>query len=114
MTNAIKYTPDSGKIAITARLRKRDVIIHVKDTGWGIPKFSQDQVFSKFFRGHNVVRRETTGTGLGLYLVKGLVETLGGRIWFKSQEGAGTDFYVELPRTTAGKDAARGAIEDNM
>ena len=98
VTNAIKYTPAGGKITVTVRLRKKDVRIHVKDTGWGIPQFSQDQVFSKFFRGHNVVKRETTGTGLGLYLVKGLVEALGGRIWFKSQEGVGTDFYVELPR----------------
>jgi PAS domain S-box-containing protein len=98
VTNAIKYTPENGKIKITVRLRKRDVLIRVNDTGWGIPKFSQDQVFSKFFRGHNVVKRETSGTGLGLYLVKGLVDALGGRIWFKSAEGVGTDFFVELPR----------------
>lgn len=99
VTNAIKYTPDGGKITVTVNLRKRNVLMRVNDTGWGIPKLSQDQVFSKFFRGHNVVKRETTGTGLGLYLVKGLVEALDGRIWFKSQEGIGTDFYVELPRS---------------
>ena len=98
VSNAIKYTPEKGKITVTIRLRKQNVLIHVKDTGWGIPKFSQDQVFSKFFRGHNVVKRETSGTGLGLYLVKGLVDAIGGRIWFKSHEGVGTDFFVELPR----------------
>lgn len=98
VSNAIKYTPNDGKIVVTVRLRKGNVLLHIKDSGWGIPKFSQDQVFSKFFRGHNVVKRETTGTGLGLYLVKGLVDTLGGRIWFKSHEAVGTDFYVELPR----------------
>jgi PAS domain S-box-containing protein len=101
ITNAIKYTPEKGKVKVTVRLRKKDVLIQVADTGWGIPKFSQDQVFNKFFRGHNVVKRETSGTGLGLYLVKGLVGTLGGRIWFKSQESVGTDFFIELPR--AGK-----------
>jgi PAS domain S-box-containing protein len=100
VSNAIKYTPENGKITVTVRLRKRNVLICVKDTGWGIPKFSQDQIFSKFFRGHNVAKRETTGTGLGLYLVKGLVDALGGRTWFKSQEGGGTEFFVELPRST--------------
>lgn len=99
VSNAIKYTPDTGKIKVTVRLRKQNVLIQVADTGWGIPKFSQDQVFSKFFRGHNIVKRETSGTGLGLYLVKGLVDALSGRIWFKSHEGVGTEFFVELPRT---------------
>jgi PAS domain S-box-containing protein len=100
ISNAIKYTPEKGRIKVTVRLRKRNVLIHVNDTGWGIPKFSQDQVFSKFFRGHNIVKRETSGTGLGLYLVKGLVDSLDGRIWFKSHEGVGSDFFVELPRAS--------------
>ncbi|HVV26027.1 MAG TPA: ATP-binding protein [Candidatus Saccharimonadales bacterium] len=99
VTNAIKYTPENGRVKVTVRLRLKNVLIQVTDTGWGIPKLSQDQIFNKFFRGHNVVKRETSGTGLGLYLVKGLVETLDGRIWFKSREGEGTDFFVELPRT---------------
>ena len=55
------------------------MLVEVKDSGWGIPKFSQDQIFSKFFRAHNIVKRETTGTGLGLYLVKGLIDALGGQ-----------------------------------
>jgi len=111
VTNAIKYTPENGAVKVTVRLRAKNVLIHVADTGWGIPKYSQSQIFSKFFRGHNVVKRETSGTGLGLYLVKGLVDTIGGRIWFKSQEGKGTDFFVELPRTaqvSAGHDTAAG------
>lgn len=98
VSNAIKYTPEGGTVKVTVRRRTKTVLIHVADTGWGIPKYAQDQIFSKFFRGQNVVKRETSGTGLGLYLVKGLVETLGGRIWFKSQEGEGTNFFVELPR----------------
>lgn len=99
VSNAIKYTPVEGTITVNVRLRKHDVRLCVSDSGWGIPKFAQDQIFSKFFRGQNVVKRETTGTGLGLYLVKGLVEALGGRIWFKSREGDGTEFFVELPRS---------------
>ncbi len=98
MSNAIKYTPEGGSVKTTIKLRDDDVMISVKDTGWGIPKYSQDQIFSKFFRAHNIVKRETSGTGLGLYLVKGLIDTIGGKIWFKSQEGAGTQFYITLPR----------------
>ena len=96
VSNAIKYTPENGKVVITVQKRTKDVLITVKDTGWGIPKQSQDQIFSKFFRAPNIVRRETTGTGLGLYLVKGLIDTLGGSIRFKSTEGAGTTFYLTI------------------
>ncbi len=99
ISNAIKYTPDGGKVKISLSGRASDVLFHVSDSGWGIPKVSQDQVFSKFFRAQNIVKRETTGTGLGLYLVKGLLDELGGTIWFDSVEGNGTDFYFTLPRT---------------
>lgn len=98
VSNAIKYTPERGQVTITIRPRTRDIMVEVHDSGWGIPKYSQDQVFSKFFRAQNIVKRETTGTGLGLYLVKGLLDTLGGKIWFTSEEGEGTSFFFTLPR----------------
>jgi PAS domain S-box-containing protein len=98
-SNAIKYTPEEGSVTIEIRPRKNDVVVKVSDTGWGIPLLAQEQIFSKFFRASNIVKRETTGTGLGLYLVKGLLERLGGTIWFKSAEGEGTSFYFTLPRT---------------
>ena len=98
VSNAIKYTPDKGSVGIKLKLISGNVVVEVKDSGWGIPKFSQDQIFSKFFRAHNIVKRETTGTGLGLYLVKGLVDALGGRIWFTSEEGKGTSFFFSLPQ----------------
>jgi PAS domain S-box-containing protein len=98
ISNAIKYTPDSGKVTVTVQGRANDVLIKVSDTGWGIPKHAQDQIFSKFFRAPNIIKRETTGTGLGLYLVKGLIDAIDGKIWFKSEEGEGTTFYVSLPR----------------
>lgn len=98
VSNAIKYTNDGGSVAITVKGRVRDVLLTVKDTGWGIPKDAHDQVFSKFFRAQNTVKRETTGTGLGLYLVKGLLERLNGKIWFESEEGQGTTFYLTLPK----------------
>jgi PAS domain S-box-containing protein len=98
ITNAIKYTPDSGSVSLVIHPRRTSISVEVTDSGWGIPKYSQDQVFSKFFRAQNIVKRETTGTGLGLYLVKGLVDALGGRIRFTSDEGKGTSFFVSLPR----------------
>jgi PAS domain S-box-containing protein len=78
VSNAIKYTPDNGSVTVSIRSRAHDIQVSVTDTGWGIPKYAQDQIFSKFFRAHNIVKRETTGTGLGLYLVKGLLDRLGG------------------------------------
>jgi PAS domain S-box-containing protein len=98
VSNAIKYTPEKGRVDIRIRLKGGGVITEVRDSGWGIPKFSQDQIFSKFFRAHNIVKRETTGTGLGLYLVKGLIDALDGRIWFTSEEGKGTSFFFSLPQ----------------
>jgi PAS domain S-box-containing protein len=108
VSNAIKYTPKGGTVTITVRPRAKDVLVHVNDTGWGIPKYAQDQVFSKFFRAPNIVKRETTGTGLGLYLVKGLVDALDGNIWFKSDEATGTNFYFTIPRTKQTSRRTRG------
>jgi PAS domain S-box-containing protein len=97
VSNAIKYTPEKGRVDVRVKIQDANAVIVVKDSGWGIPKFSQDQIFSKFFRAHNIVKRETTGTGLGLYLVKGLIDALGGEVWFKSREGKGTSFFISLP-----------------
>lgn len=98
VSNAIKYTSDEGSVRIEVRGRARDVLVSVRDNGWGIPSNAHDQVFSKFFRATNIVKRETTGTGLGLYLVKGLLDRLDGTIWFESIEGRGTTFYFTLPK----------------
>lgn len=96
--NAIKYTPTGGHVIVTVRSRKQDILFSVHDTGVGIPEQAQSKIFSKFFRAPNVTRQETTGTGLGLYVVKGLVSTLHGAIWFKSEENVGSSFYVSLPK----------------
>lgn len=97
MTNAIKYTPENGEIKFSAKQISKNITFCVSDSGWGIPEDVQDQIFSKFFRAQNIVKRETTGTGLGLYLVKGLVEALNGNIRFKSKPKQGTKFFVEIP-----------------
>lgn len=97
VSNGIKYTPTGGDVTVGIKTEGNQVIISVKDTGVGIPKESRQSVFTKFFRAENVVRQETSGTGLGLYLVKGLVTELGGEVWYDSIEDKGSTFYVSLP-----------------
>lgn len=97
VSNGIKYTPAGGTVGVEIRTKGNQAVIAVHDTGVGIPKESRDNVFTKFFRAENVVRQETSGTGLGLYLVKGLVNELGGEVWFESTEGKGSTFFVSLP-----------------
>lgn len=97
LSNAIKYTPNGGKIIISIKPHKAKLIVSVQDSGMGIPLESQPNVFTKFFRADNVVKKETSGTGLGLYLVKGLVKELGGEVWFETKENKGSTFFVSLP-----------------
>ena len=98
VSNAIKYTPDGGSVTIRLKVQARRLVFSVTDSGFGIPEAAQAQIFTKFFRAPNVVHRETSGTGLGLYLVQGLTEQLGGKVWFESQEDQGSTFYLSLPR----------------
>jgi PAS domain S-box-containing protein len=100
LSNAIKYTPDNGTITLRLRGKGNMIVYSVQDTGLGIPEGVQDRIFTKFFRAPNVVRKETSGTGLGLYLVKSIVDNLGGKVWFKSKENQGSTFYFELPLAT--------------
>jgi signal transduction histidine kinase len=97
-TNAIKYTPNGGKIHVRVTTLHQHVQIDISDTGYGIPANQQEKIFSKFFRGDNIVQRDTEGTGLGLYLVFLLVKLLGATIFFVSEEGRGTVFTLLLPR----------------
>jgi signal transduction histidine kinase len=97
LQNAIKYTPEGGKIFLRARKTPDALVIEVEDTGYGIPRHQQEHVFQKFFRGDNIVNRDTSGTGLGLYLVSLVTETLGGSIRVRSEENKGTLFTVSLP-----------------
>ncbi len=101
LSNAVKYTPEGGKIELSISLAdKKNILLKISDTGYGIPKNQQDRIFTKLFRADNVRDKDTDGTGLGLYIVKSIVENSGGKIWFKSsgeEENSGTTFYVELP-----------------
>ncbi len=95
--NAVRYTFPGGKIDVSLRKTDNMVEFSVKDTGAGIPKDEQKRVFTKFFRGSNVVKMETEGTGLGLFITKNIVEAHDGKIWFESEEGKGTTFYLTIP-----------------
>ena len=96
LSNAIKYTPSKGRVDFVVKIENGKVFCSVKDNGCGIPKADQDKIFGKLFRASNV-RNAVDGNGFGLYVAKGAVEAQGGRIWFESEEGKGTAFYVELP-----------------
>lgn len=97
VSNAIKYTPEKGNIDITIEERGADLYIAVADTGYGIPKNDLSKVFTKLFRAHNIMNKDTDGNGLGLYIVKSIVDYAGGKIWFESVEDKGTTFFVSLP-----------------
>jgi signal transduction histidine kinase len=97
VSNAIKYTSRGGTVKISIDHKEERVIISVADDGIGIPQKDQSKIFSKFFRAGNAVLKETEGSGLGLNVVKSFIEEAGGKIWFESEEGKGSTFFIELP-----------------
>jgi PAS domain S-box-containing protein len=103
MSNAIKYTPDEGKITIELDYDDRDVRLSVCDTGIGISQTAQKRLFEKFFRAENALTIDTEGTGLGLYLVKLIAERSGGSISVHSVERQGSTFTLRLPRAAGQK-----------
>lgn len=97
LSNAVKYSHEGGKVHIKADLSDSKVTTFlISDTGLGIPVKDQGRMFEKFFRAENVQTKETDGTGLGLYVVKAIVEGHGGTLHFESKENVGTTFYVSL------------------
>ncbi len=97
LSNSIKYTPDWGKIDLSILLQASAILMRIADTGDGIAKAQQHNIFKKLFRTPNASERDPHGTGLGLYIVKAIMEQIGGDIWFESEEGVGTTFYVAFP-----------------
>jgi len=97
LNNAAKYSPDNSTITITLAKHRSMARLVVADTGYGVPKAEQARVFEKLYRADNAKKLDSSGTGLGLYIVKSILDQVGGRIWFESVENKGCTFYVELP-----------------
>jgi signal transduction histidine kinase len=115
ISNSIKYTPVGGTIKIRIKKEKENALFEITDTGCGIPEEQQPKIFTKLFRAENAKKMESVGTGLGLYIVKAVIEKAGGKIWFKSpspellleenEDGnldkkcklRGTSFYLSIP-----------------
>jgi len=95
--NSLRYTSSRGQVVASLSHKGKRVELSVKDNGIGIPKDQQKRVFSKFFRAANAMKKETEGSGLGLFITKNIIETHKGKVWFESEEGKGTTFYLSLP-----------------
>lgn len=95
--NAIKYTPDGGTIEVRLRVEGARAVVEVADNGYGIPKEYHEQLFQPFFRVRTNETFEIEGTGLGLYLVRKIIERHGGQMHFESAPGAGSTFSFSLP-----------------
>ena len=106
LTNAVKYTPKDGNVTLKVELRGDTMYMEVCDTGCGIPKADQGKIFGKQFRASNV-RNTIDGNGFGLYVAKGAIESQDGKIWFESEEGKGTTFFIELPMKKPAPEASK-------
>ena len=96
--NAIKYTPEGGKVIIKQFTKNDEIIIEVIDNGMGIPKEDQSKIFQRFYRVDKARSRSVGGTGLGLAITKHIVNSLNGTISVESEVGKGSKFITKLPR----------------
>jgi two-component system phosphate regulon sensor histidine kinase PhoR len=101
--NAIRFSPNGGRVTVGAARRGETIVLTVADQGVGIPDTEQERIFAKFYR---VGDAQTGGTGVGLFIAQGLVSALGGRITVRSEEGRGSNFVVELPSREGDEGAA--------
>ncbi len=99
LSNAIKFTKPGGSIAVNVKLKEDNVLIIVQDTGIGIPKDKQTSIFERFTQIDNSLSRNADGSGIGLSIVKSIVELHNGKIYLDSEVNKGSTFTVELPIT---------------
>ena len=97
--NAVRYNVENGEVKIEIKLLRDSpyIQISVQDTGLGIPPKQMDKLFTKFFRGENIIKVATEGSGLGLYIAKNIIQRHGGKIWAESQVNRGSTFYFIIP-----------------
>ena len=96
--NALKFTPSGGSIKVKIHFSTENMVFTIQDTGIGIPAEDVPFLFSRFFRGTNAIEKEIQGTGIGLFIVKSLLDRIGGTIQLNTRVGKGTKFTVTLPR----------------
>lgn len=96
--NALKFTPPKGKIAITSYRTGKNIQVDINDTGCGIPEEAREAIFEEFYRVDNIINESVKGTGLGLALVKHIIEAHKGKIWVTSKVGVGSTFSFTLPQ----------------
>ena len=97
LENAILYTKRKGKVLIKIETKDKMVYFEIRDNGIGIPKEDQKFIFQKFFRASNVLKYQTRGTGLGLFISKKIIQRSGGKIGFQSEENKGSKFWFSIP-----------------
>lgn len=111
LSNAVKYTPKNGKVSLIIKKDNSKLTLQVSDTGIGIPRKQQAHIFSRLFRADNAKEKLTEGTGLGLYIAQLAVNKFNGKIWFESEEGKGTTFYVTIPLKGIKKTRKQGKLK---
>jgi len=95
--NALVYSREDGKVEVNLSQKDNKLIIIIRDNGIGIPKEVQEKIFTKFFRADNALKYFTEGNGLDLFVAKNIIENHQGDIWFESEEGKGTTFFIKIP-----------------
>ncbi|NMB48241.1 HAMP domain-containing histidine kinase [Candidatus Kuenenbacteria bacterium] len=103
-SNAVKYIKEENGGTISVEIFREDskIIFSIADNGVGIPDKDKKKIFKKFFRAENTMKLQTSGTGLGLFIAKAIIESHKGTMWFVSKEGEGTTFYFKLPIKSRG------------
>jgi len=97
ISNAALYKKGGGEVKITLEQKGENILFACKDNGIGIPKSEFKKVFTKFYRSEKAIEMDPSGSGLGLYINKAIIELSGGKIWFKKNKGPGMTFYFSLP-----------------
>jgi signal transduction histidine kinase len=97
ISNALTFSPREEEVDIKVSSKNNCILVKVKDNGFGIPDSEKSYIFTKFFRASNILSHNINGTGLGLYVTKKIIEGLRGKVWFKSEENKGTEFFMKFP-----------------
>lgn len=113
LSNSIKFTPSGGRIYVSINVNNNEVIIKVQDTGIGIPEEKLKNIFNRFYQADSSLHRSSEGSGLGLYIVKGLIQLHHGTISVESTYGEGTTFTITLPIILSIKDNTKFTSSDD-